>query len=440
MGRFHSAWSSARLTAATSAPALASSDGVMPCSWRSSATARCTGSIWGLPSLTARVPAALITSTLREVSFEASTSVLLVSGSGGRLRIVQVLSTPTRPKLSPFPSTLTNFRAPPATRSAGRPRLTRLASRPTRGRPNPPRVSLSRLCALIGARPEEGSRRCSGSLAHGFHLLLLVLGLAGVLAICSSPRCRRPPAPPDVRRTAHLRVPPSTSSASPSCAPPSRAVSSPPPSVDGALPAAGRRGTPRRGGAWPSAAASPPPVPTPPSSRTTSRRRWFVGLFFLVVTLAQAAWAVLVTLDATDGRLLVAGIVGSLGLVALWTVSRTVGPAVRSRPRARRRLGHRLRCLGAGRSWPPARSDCDDPRTHRALVMGDLGPLAWAWVALSGVVLVVLTPDRLRITERLTKEKRCVVDARSGLQRRHLDCLLHDLLRDRAAAGRRAAS
>src|SRR6478735_3769303 len=73
LGWFHSAWSSTRLTDATSTPALASNDGVMPRSWRSSATARCTGSIWGLPSVTARVPAALITSTLREVSFDAST-------------------------------------------------------------------------------------------------------------------------------------------------------------------------------------------------------------------------------------------------------------------------------------------------------------------------------------------------------------------------------
>ena len=51
---------------------------------------------------------------------------------------------------------------------------------------------------------------------------------------------------------------------------------------------------------------------------------WVVGAFFLAVTLAQAAWACLVSLDATRKRL-VAGIVGSLGLVALWAVSRTVG-------------------------------------------------------------------------------------------------------------------
>ena len=105
LGRFHSAWSSARLTSATSAPALASRDGVMPRSWRISATARWTGSTWGLPSLTARVLAALITSTLREVSLMYPRQVIscgLLIGDGfatGR----------TPSKLSPFPSTLAHW-------------------------------------------------------------------------------------------------------------------------------------------------------------------------------------------------------------------------------------------------------------------------------------------------------------------------------------------
>ncbi len=76
-GSARRAWSRARLTSAGSAPALVSSEGVIPRSWRSSATARWAGSTWGVPSLTARVLAALITSTLREVSLDASTDCLL---------------------------------------------------------------------------------------------------------------------------------------------------------------------------------------------------------------------------------------------------------------------------------------------------------------------------------------------------------------------------
>ena len=110
LGRFRSAWSSAWLTAATSAPALASREGVMPCSWRSSATARCTGSTWGLPSLTARVLAALITSTLREVSLDASTVVLLEG-----LGLVGPVLSATSAKLSPFPSTLARLDRVPET-------------------------------------------------------------------------------------------------------------------------------------------------------------------------------------------------------------------------------------------------------------------------------------------------------------------------------------
>ncbi len=44
----------------------------MPCSWRSSATSRCTGSVWALPAVVASSCAALIASTLRVVNFEAS--------------------------------------------------------------------------------------------------------------------------------------------------------------------------------------------------------------------------------------------------------------------------------------------------------------------------------------------------------------------------------
>ena len=116
-----------------------------------------------------------------------------------------------------------------------------------------------------------------------------------------------------------------------------------------------------------------------------------VGLFFLAVTLAQAAWACLVTLDATDDRLLLAGILGSLGLIVLWAFSRTVGIAW---------FGLGREAVGA---WDVASGIWElvvvaaclvglrRPRNERALVMGDLGRPAWAWVLTSGLVLVVLT-------------------------------------------------
>ena len=115
-----------------------------------------------------------------------------------------------------------------------------------------------------------------------------------------------------------------------------------------------------------------------------------VGAFFLVVTLAQAAWACLVLLNATDDRLLLAGIAGSLGLIALWATSRTVGLP-----------------FGLGRepvgAWDVACFVWEAvlvaaclvglrrPAAERGLVLGDLGRAAWTWVLLSGVLLVVMT-------------------------------------------------
>ena len=114
------------------------------------------------------------------------------------------------------------------------------------------------------------------------------------------------------------------------------------------------------------------------------------------VTLAQAAWACLVCLDATRDRLLLAGIVGNLGLVALWAVSRTVGLPVRSRARGRGRLGPRVPRPGSWSSWPPAVVGLRRPSgADEHWSMGDLGPTAWAWAALSGVALARADPDGL---------------------------------------------
>jgi len=226
-----------------------------------------------------------------------------------------------------------------------------------------------------------------GLMAHGFHLLLVVLGLAGVAyllfpqvqaATRASRRTPfRAPAHPTEheQRVAALRdaVHSGHLTAGPSPAPaPTREA---------------RDSSVWRGLAVGSsvAAAGAHAAVFPHHLEEV----WFVGLFFLVVPLAQAAWACLVTLDATDGRVLVAGIAGSLGLIALWAVSRTVGvPGLGREPVG----GWDVAC-GVWELVVVATClvGLRRPRAQRALVMGNLGPVAWAWVALSGLVLVVLT-------------------------------------------------
>lgn len=49
------------------------------------------------------------------------------------------------------------------------------------------------------------------------------------------------------------------------------------------------------------------------------------GVFFLVVTCAQAGWAALVYRDPRNRRVLRAGIAGNGALIVLWAISRTVG-------------------------------------------------------------------------------------------------------------------
>ena len=56
------------------------------------------------------------------------------------------------------------------------------------------------------------------------------------------------------------------------------------------------------------------------------RESWLYGVFFLVAATAQVAWSVAV-LRSADRRLLRAGVAGSLGVVALWAVTRTTGLA-----------------------------------------------------------------------------------------------------------------
>jgi hypothetical protein len=223
-----------------------------------------------------------------------------------------------------------------------------------------------------------------GLLAHGFHLLLVVTGLVGVAYLLfpqvhSAARpSRRTPGPSEhERRVAALRAAVqngrlTTPGAATEPLPSSQARDSSSwrgLAVGSSVAAAGAH-----------AAVFPHHV----------EEAWYLGLFFLVVTLAQAAWSVIVTIDATDSRVLVAGIAGSLGLVALWTASRTVGLP-----------------FGLGREpvggWDIACAVWElvivgacavglrQSRTKRALVMGNLTAPVWVWVAVSGVVLVFLT-------------------------------------------------
>ena len=156
-----------------------------------------------------------------------------------------------------------------------------------------------------------------------------------------------------------------------------------------------------------------------------------VGVFFLAITLAQAAWACLVCLDATRDRL-VAGIVGNLGLIVLWGISRTLGLPVLGREAVGGwdlaagawELIIVVACLvGLGRQTRATSTGAGRPEADGLGVGGALRshpPRA----------------ERHRLpTLTDTKEYCCVVDAGSGVQCRDLDCLLHDLVRDRASTG-----
>jgi hypothetical protein len=52
---------------------------------------------------------------------------------------------------------------------------------------------------------------------------------------------------------------------------------------------------------------------------------WLIGAFFVVVTIAQAIWAVLVYSEPLNRRVLFAGAVGNAAVAVVWAVSRTVG-------------------------------------------------------------------------------------------------------------------
>jgi len=227
----------------------------------------------------------------------------------------------------------------------------------------------------------------AGLLAHGVHLLLVILGLIGVAVLLlpqlQATRSRRTtfrrPADPHEheQRVAALR----------SAVEDGRLTSAPDVATSPTAPAqAGRDSS-----LWRVVAASSSVAAAGVHAAVFPHHldeAFLVGVFFLAVTLAQAAWACLLCLDATR-PLLLAGIAGNLALIALWGVSRSVGLPFLGRE------GVGGWDLAAG-AWELALvAAClvslRRSAAQRALVLGDLGRLAWSWVALSGVALVVLT-------------------------------------------------
>ena len=227
-----------------------------------------------------------------------------------------------------------------------------------------------------------------GLLAHGFHLLLVVFGLVGV-AVLLFPQVQA--AARSSRRTA-FRPPANLSEHEQRVAELRAAVASgrlTTPEV--VLRSRGREA--RDAATWRAVAVASSMAAAGVHAAVFPhhlQESYVVGISFLAMTLGQAAWACLVTIDASKDRLLVAGIVGNLGLVALWAVSRTSGLP----------FGLGREAVGgwdiAAVTWELVLvAACLLGLRHapaeRTLVMGDLGRTAWAWVLLSVLVLLVLT-------------------------------------------------
>ena len=237
------------------------------------------------------------------------------------------------------------------------------------------------------ARPEEGVRRWLGLLAHGVHLLLVILGLIGVAVLLlpqlQATRSRRTtfrrPADPDEheQRVAALRS--AVEDGRLTSAPDATTSPTTRPRRARRL-ALARRGRVEQRGRCRRARRG---LPAPPRGGLPGRR----------VLPGGHAWPrlrgpVSLCLDATR-RLLLVGIAGNLALIALWGVSRSVGlPFL-----GREGVGGWDLAAGAWELVLVAACLVGLRRSaaQRALVLGDLGRLAWSWVALSGVALVVLT-------------------------------------------------
>ncbi len=128
-----------------------------------------------------------------------------------------------------------------------------------------------------------------------------------------------------------------------------------------------------------------------------------VGSFFVAAALWQGWWAWRLTRRVTELQLW-AGIAGSLGLIALWAWSRTLGLPFGFTDGPERMGGWDLACefwqvcvilsclrglsLHRDRGRSSDRLDVDDP-DH--LSLGRLGTAAWTWAGVCALALVVLS-------------------------------------------------
>jgi hypothetical protein len=126
-----------------------------------------------------------------------------------------------------------------------------------------------------------------------------------------------------------------------------------------------------------------------------------VGGFFVAAAVWQGWWAWRLTHRVTEGQLW-AGIVGSLGLIALWAWSRTWGLPFGFTDGPEKMGGWDLACefwqvcvilcclrgLSLHRGRRDTRLDADDPDQ---LSLGQLGTAAWTWAGICALALVVLS-------------------------------------------------
>lgn len=116
-----------------------------------------------------------------------------------------------------------------------------------------------------------------------------------------------------------------------------------------------------------------------------------LGAFFLLSAAAQAVWAYLLARGVTS-RLLLVGILGNLGCIALWATTRTVGLPFGLVPGPEGVGAWDLSCVvWEGAVVLTCTAGLNTDRHRWRLGLGDLGRQAWSWICLSGALLAVLS-------------------------------------------------
>lgn len=226
-----------------------------------------------------------------------------------------------------------------------------------------------------------------GLLAHGVHLLLLFLGLAGVTALLL-PQLG-PPHPGS--RNGSYRRPTDLHEHDQRVATLRSAVDT------GRLTATGRSawaGAERDASLWRAVAVSSSAAAAVVHAAMFAPhldQGPLISGFFLLSALAQAAWAYAVARRATSNLLLV-GIFGNLAFIGLWAVTRTTGLPFGLTDGPEGVGGWDVSCV----IWEWAvvltcATGLYASAGRRRLVLGRLGALAWLWVVLSGIALMVLS-------------------------------------------------